>query len=198
MTRIDPKISTVDPKTSEKNEQIQDNAVSTDSTKFIKVDDKDPWKAMTESSSDVSALADAMHDAEKYAGRSLKDAIIDSLFICDPTFDDKSAMDHTLHHIPDLHEEIFKDNPRLQDNMKPIVKRYEALKSTLKELRENALNALKRSLNADEIRSNQIYIKRVNRDLLTVEKQLEEAHYYLHLENLREIAARELAEAEDD
>ena len=194
MTRIDPKISTVDPNAAKKDEQIQDDAASSSSTKFITVDNKDPWKALTESSSDIALLSDAMQAANNNSGGSRKDAIMNSLFICDPIEDRKWQVDHSLPHIPDLHEEIFKPNPRLQDNVEPIVERFEALKLTLEELRKNTLDALKKPLNANEIQSNQRYIDDLNKALLKLEKQLEEANYYWHLQKLRDKAAREAEE----
>lgn len=217
MTRIDPKISTIDPQSSQNNKALRDGADTSDSTKFVKVNEKDPWKALTSTSgsdeavdvqteriqdfcNNATAPADYSGVVNAFGGGEINrtykgpiDAILDSLVINDPIQKRRYAVDHALPSIPDLHKDLLKDNPGIQ--MKPVVERYEALKLTLEELRQNALESLKNPMNTSEIQSNQDYIRHINDSLMEVEKQLEEANYYLYLERMREKAAEDAEDA---
>jgi hypothetical protein len=196
MTRIDPKISVVDPVSSRNDEQYHGDTTFAGSTKFIKIEDQDPWKALT-TGSDIGDMVNAMNGVEETARKNPIDALLDSLIIVDPVANYRFGSDHSMPKIPDLHEDLFKDNPKLKNNMEPIVERYEALQLTLQELRDNTLESLKYPMTPSEIQSNQKYIEDLNEALMKVEAELEEANYYWHLQKVREQAARE-AEATED
>jgi len=196
MTRIDPKISVVDPKPSQNDEQYQGDTAPSGNTKFVKVENQDPWKALT-TGSDIGDMVNAMNGIEETARRNPIDALLDSMVIVDPVADHRFGSDHSIPDVPDLHEDLFKDNPRLKNNMEPIVERYEALKMTLEELRDSALESLKSPMNGWEIQSNQKYIDDLNKALMKLEAELEEANYYWHLQKVSEREAREAEVTED-
>lgn len=196
MTRIDPKISIVDPKPSQNDEQYRGDAAPSGNTKFIKVENQDPWKALT-TGSDIGDMVNEMNGVEETARKHPIDALLDSMIIVDPIADYRFGSEHSIPDVPDVHKDLFKDNPRLKSNMEPIVERYEALKMTLEELRDSTLASLKNPMNTWEIQSNQKYIEDLNKALMRVEAQLEEANYYWHLQRVREKEAREAEAAED-
>jgi len=189
MTRIDPKISIVGPKQTEDGEKYHVSGAPADNTKFVKIENQDPWKALT-TGSDIGDMLNAMNGIEETSRKNPLDALLDSMIIVDPITAHRFRMDHSMPKIPDLHKDLLKENPRLKNNMEPIVERYEALKMTLEELRENAFESIKHPMTATEIQSNQKYIEDLNKALMKVEQELEKANYYLHLQKIREKEAR--------
>jgi len=187
-----PKVSIIDPNTRHDTVDTTAKTQAVDPAvrdKYVKAE-KDDWKALTTPSviGDMMNEINGVEEAGYYKGPI--DAILDSMVMNDPVTDTAYMTDYDLPEVPYVLD-LFKDNPGLQDDVKPLVDRYEALKDTLEELQTNALLALKQPMTVDEVKSTQRYLEDINKSLGICNEQIESAKYYLYLEKYREKLARE-------
>ncbi len=185
-----PKICAIEP-TIHEGEDCQPKAqtVSTDNrekSSFVKVK-KDPWKAMT-GTSDVSELVDALNEVEQpsVSYRGPIDFISQSMMINDPMVTAAATPQLEVPDVPDLHGDLLKNLPRLADNLKPIIERYEALIATCDEMIASARASLDYPMTMLEVKALQNQIEALIYRKAEATKSLEEAQVLYDYQVIRE------------
>jgi len=201
-TRLDPKVIIVEPKKTPEDRgssktEVCSPAPSQYKSGYVKTE-SDPWKAMT-TPSDIGDMVDAWNDIEEQSSyRGPIDALSESMVINDPVATNKLLGKRQIPDVPDLHKDLFKNNPKLMEDMKPVVERYEALVKTFDQLLKNAYFALKQPMSSLEIQATQKDIEALKRGRLAATKAFQEAQYYFDVQKFNEKTEREAKKAERD
>ena len=199
MTTI-PKIITVEPTTSQSSETTSHQSPVTShetgqKSTFSSVG-QDPWKAMA-TPSDIGDMLDAMNGIDAQSQyRGPIDWLSQNMVINDPIASRKLMPASRVPYVPDLHKDLFAGNPKLMDNMKPVVEKYEALLATLDELLKNDREALKGPMSELETQIVQKEIEDITRTKGLAEKNLGKARSYLDIQINNEKVTREKEKAE--
>ena len=192
------KISVVEPNPTHSNEERErkSQSVSTDPrerSQFVSVG-KDNWKSMS-TPSDIGDMMDAMNGIEEMSSyRGPIDLMSDIMIINDPLADHAASQNVQVLDVPDLHKDLLKPNPRLLDDMEPIVERYDALIKTFDELIENTEYSLKQAVSQYEAKSLADQLEALKYGKLEAIQNWQKANVYWEEQKLREEAAKEKEE----
>lgn len=192
-----PKISIIEHARHEPEDQ-EAKALSIDvspreKSSFVAVE-KDQWKAMT-TPSDIGDMMNAINGVEEPSYyRGPIDAMSNWMIIDDPTFTDEGMSAIELPYVPDLNEDLLKNIPRLADNIKPIIEKYEALLKTYDELLFNARESLKYPMSISEIDQLQREIEIIKYNKGALINNYEEAQAVYEVQKAREEAAEAVDE----
>jgi hypothetical protein len=197
-----PKISSIDPQSVRDREDLCSEPPVTDAgkrekSKYIKLE-ADQWKSMS-SSSDVSDMLGAMYNVEEtqaYGSGKKYAYASDRLLVFDPCDKKKILSPSEAPAVPDLYEDLLKNNPMLLDNMEPVVEKYDAQVKTYDELIKVANESLKKPLTVLEAQQTYQDLEALKYGRAEAQKNLEDAIQGLELQRAREKADREKAEAE--
>ena len=111
-----------------------------------------------------------------------------------------NVFEHEMPHVPDLEQEIFRDDPERVYNMLPVVQRYAALETTLQELLWNNEAQLHpkymSKMSTDEIATLKVYSEALVNALRECRTQLKMARMYheWQIQDEKAIAAEEEAD----
>lgn len=192
-TGFDPKISYVDRDDVERTEKPQSSQGDRPSdSKFVRVEKKDEWKALTEQT-DLGEITDAMNGIEEGQQNTYKgpiDAILDSLVIGKPIDRYLMKKQFEIPQVPDLHKDLFQTGAASPDQMRMVVERYEALKATLEELIYQHSAGLQDAPSGDVAEYHIGNLEELKKALLTCNIELDKANYYRSVEIYKDRLAR--------
>lgn len=195
-----PKVSIIDRTVPEDtSEEVKAQVADTPSREkstFVEVG-KDQWKAMG-TPSVIGDMMDYMGGVERMSQyRGPIDALSDMMVINDPVRNKRILGNPEIPDVPDLYKDLFKKNPRLMDDMLPIVERYKALLKTFDVLIENIRYSLKQPMSPLEAQALQKEFEALKYGKADAAKFLAEAEHFYDQQKLREEAAEAEGVSED-
>lgn len=181
-TGFDPKISYVDREDRERTENPQSSQGDRPSdSKFVRVEKKDEWKALTESDSELGDIMNVMNGIKDQSqSKGPIDDIMEGMIFTDPyrTHFLKKQID--IPEVPELND-LFKTHAASLDNMGPVVKSYEALRATIEELIYCKREAFKYACGNDA-ELLQLEIDELNKTLYKANIEYDKAQYWRSVE----------------
>lgn len=192
------KVSIIDTNAAHSHEEREKKAksVSTDpreKSQYVNAG-KNKWKSMS-TPSDIGDMMDAMNGIEEMSSyRGPIDLMSDLMIINDPLADHEAQNYIEIPDVPDLHKDLIKPDPKLLDDMEPIVERYDALIKTFDELIENAEYSLKQAVSQSEAKSISDEIEALKYGKLEAIQNWQKANVYWEEQKLREEVAKEKEE----